>query len=74
MPPAGVQLAQASQGVEVLKEGLREGRKIGAAADLIELREELPRGAVHSRAVVLVDQAVGLHVLEMSQELFAVEV
>jgi hypothetical protein len=70
---ARIQLAQVREGVEVAEEGLGDGGEVGTAADVVEVGHELATDAVDS-GVASVQEAVGFEELQVSRELFTIEV
>jgi hypothetical protein len=74
MPGSRVELAQAGQGVEALKEGFGRGGKIGPPAHAVEPREEAASSPVQHLAVGVVYEAVGFEVFEVLEKLLSVEV
>src|SRR5213076_972530 len=71
---ARVELAQPRQDVELLQQRLRHGGEVGLAAHAVEVRHQLAARALHRVVAVLAEDAVGLEVLEVPDELFTVEV
>jgi hypothetical protein len=71
MALAGIQRAQAREGIEVLEEGLGQGGEAVAPTDVVELGREEVEGAV---AMAGVEDAAALEVLDVPLELLAIEV
>lgn len=74
MPLAGVGVTEVAQGLEVLEELLGDGGEMLAAADAIEVAEHALARAGDDGAAVLVHDSHGLEVIEVAQELLAIEV
>jgi hypothetical protein len=70
---ARIQLAQVREGVEVAEEGLGDGGEVGAAADVVEVGHELATNAIDP-GVAGAQEAVGFEELQVSRELFTVEI
>src|SRR5258706_43790 len=71
---ARVQLAQPGEDVELLQQGLGHGGEVVLAADAVEIRHQLRAGLLHRVLAVVAEDAVGLEVLDVAQELFTIEV
>src|SRR5688572_22966435 len=70
VPLARVELAQPRERVEVLEKGFGDGGEVRPPADAVEVGHDLVAGPTHEVGL----HPVELQVLEMPQELFAVEV
>src|SRR5262249_36130301 len=71
---ARIELGEPRQGVEALQQGLGHCGEVGSPADLLEVRHEPTAGAVQELALPLVKQAAGFELLEVPQELLAIEI
>ena len=69
-----VQFRKAGQGFEALKQGLRHRRETRAAADTIKAGKQAIAGIFDGRPVPVVDHPGAVQVIEVSQELLAVEI
>jgi hypothetical protein len=74
MPLPQVGAAQSAEGVEALEEGLRERGEARPVTDVLEPMDEGAAGPIDNLAVALVQDPGGLQVLDVAEELFAVEV
>jgi hypothetical protein len=70
MTLAGGDLAEAREGVEILEQGLGDGGEVGAPTDTVQVGDQLATGPIQMSGAL---EPAGLQVLEMPQELFAVE-
>ena len=74
MTSAGVESAQVGENFEVLEQRLRHGREVVLAADTFEIGFELLVGEANGVAVALAEGSADSDVVQMPQELFAIEV
>jgi hypothetical protein len=74
MPAAGIEFAQVGQDVKLLKEGLGDSGKLGAAANAVQIAHDLPVGPPHGFTAEVRDEAIGFQMLKVPHELFSVEV
>ena len=71
---ARVRRAQPRQRLEALKEALGHRGKIGVPTDPVEILREPAAGAVDRSAIRVAHDPVGLEMLQVPLELFAIEV
>lgn len=74
MAATRVEPAQTGESVEALKQGFGQRGKLGAAADRIQVAQDLAVDTAHDLAVGPADKATGFNELKVPEELLAVEV
>jgi len=74
MSPARIGAGQAGEGLEALEEAFGQGREARAIANVVEARHDQMTRPIDGRPIAVVEDAAGLEVLDMPQELLAEEV
>jgi hypothetical protein len=74
VPLAGFRGAQARERLEALKKALGHRGKIGVPANPVEVLGEPPAGAIDGLTIRLAHHPVGLEMLQVPLEFFAIEV
>src|SRR5262245_26673282 len=74
MAPAGVQLAQSGEGIEVLEQRLGQRGEVPPPADVVQIAQELTVGPTDRFPVAVVEDPGAFQMIEVPEELLPVEV